>query len=133
ASTTASICLDRLLRSAVQSARHANVRGHGASVAGLAPGAIALGQFLLGRWHPDGGHRPRQAGTESPTERRPLHHATLLVLCRLRAAAGVTRPCTAVAGGAGRNRSGAPRHGHRRPHTTPAMAFAQSQGLSTEL
>ncbi len=43
------------------------------------------------------------------------------------------RPCSPVAGGAGRNPPGTPRHPDRHPHPTPAMAVTQSQGFSASL
>ena len=85
-----SICLDRLLRSAVQHARHVDGRGHGIHWQ-RAGRAGDVEQFLHLDGHQDGGRVAGQVRHRRQPERRSLKHAALLVLLRLGTAGGAAR------------------------------------------
>lgn len=93
--TTASICLDRLLCSAVQHARHADDGGDGAG--GQFTGrTVAVEQFLHRQRDEDGRDQHRRYRSKSAGQRHAFQHAALLVLLGFCAIGGVAGPFAAA-------------------------------------
>lgn len=130
--TTACICLDRLLRSAVQHACHAAFRQRG-SAEERAGRAAVVGQFLLLQWHEAGGDFPGQARTGHAPQRRPFDHAALLVLRRLGVVGGAHWTGSAAVSDSTACPSRPCPPGVRQPHATPAMAESQPPRLASGL
>lgn len=130
--TTACICLDRLLRSAVQHACHAAFQQRGCDRQ-FASRASAVGQFLFLQRHEDGGDFPGHVRTGRAATGQSFDHATLLVLLRSGAIGGACRACAAVVSGCSTGPSCRHPFETRQPYPAPAMAQPEPSRLASGL